>query len=94
MTGPAHPHQGAGEGAGWSPRKPKYDWRAFLTIEERDKLSEAWDAKQHWLALNKESAAITNRAIQRAKYAARPPLPPDARTRGALTKPAHNPKIK
>jgi hypothetical protein len=54
----------------WEPRKPKWDWRAFLTIEERDKLSEAWDAKQHWLALNRERAAITNRAIQLAKYAA------------------------
>jgi hypothetical protein len=62
----------------YAPRKPKWPWRDFLTVEERDKLSEAWDAKQHWLSLNKESAAIRNRAIQRAKYAARPTTPPAA----------------
>ena len=58
-------------GEPWTPRKGKWPWRDFLTLEERDKLSEAWDAKQHWLALNKERAAITNRAIQRAKYASK-----------------------
>lgn len=52
-------------------REPKWPWRDFLTLEERDRLSEASDAKRHWQELNKERAAITNRAIQRAKYAAR-----------------------
>lgn len=55
----------------WEPRKGKWPWRDFLTLEERDKLDEASDAKRHWQALNKERAAITNRAIQRAKYAAK-----------------------
>ena len=53
----------------WTPRKPKWSWRDFLTLEERDKLAEAADAKRHWQELNRERAAITNRAIQRAKYA-------------------------
>jgi hypothetical protein len=65
----------------YAPRKPKWDWRAFLTVEEADKLSEAWDAKQHWLALNRERAAITNRAIQRAKYAAQKDRAESARSR-------------
>lgn len=54
----------------WTHRTGKLPWRDFLTLEERDKLSEAADAKLHWLELNRERAAITNRAIQRAKYAA------------------------
>lgn len=52
-------------------RKPRWPWRDFLTLEERNKLAEASEAKRHWQELNKERAAITNRAIQRAKYAAR-----------------------
>ena len=58
----------------WERKGPpgkKLPWRDYLTIEEQDKLAEAWDAKQHWLALNKERAAIVNRAIHRAKYAAK-----------------------
>lgn len=60
---------------GYEPRKPKWPWRDFLTLEERDKLAEAAEAKRHWLELNRERAAITNRAIQRAKYAASRPAP-------------------
>lgn len=56
--------------AHWSPRKGKWPWRDFLTSEEVATLAAADDAKRAWLALNKERAAITNRAIQRAKYAA------------------------
>lgn len=52
-------------------RKPKWDWRAFLTAEEKTILVAADRAKAAWLKLNKERAGITNRAIQRAKYATR-----------------------
>ncbi len=52
-------------------RKPKWPWRDYLTAEERGILSQADGAKKAWLQLNKERAAITNRAIQRAKYHAR-----------------------
>lgn len=51
-------------------RKPKWDWRSFLTADERAVLAQADRAKREWLGLNKERAGITNRAIQRAKYAA------------------------
>jgi hypothetical protein len=51
-------------------RKPKWDWRSFLTPEEKSALARADKAKAAWLKLNKERASITNRAIQRAKYAA------------------------
>lgn len=49
-------------------RKPKWDWRAYLTAEELAVLAKADKAKADWLKLNKERAGITNRAIQRAKY--------------------------
>lgn len=52
-------------------RKPKWDWRSFLTSEEKAVLSAADKAKKAWLKLNKERASITNRAIQRAKYVAK-----------------------
>ena len=52
-------------------RKPKWDWRSFLTADERAVLAAADKAKKSWLKLNKERAGITNRAIQRAKYAAK-----------------------
>lgn len=51
-------------------RKPKWDWRSFLTAEELAILAAADRAKAAWLKLNRERAGITNRAIQRAKYAA------------------------
>lgn len=51
-------------------RKPKWDWRAYLTADELAVLERADKAKTAWLKLNKERAGITNRAIQRAKYAA------------------------
>ena len=51
-------------------RKPKWDWRAYLTADELVVLERADRAKAAWLKLNKERAGITNRAIQRAKYAA------------------------
>lgn len=54
----------------YKPREPKWDWRAFLTEEEQAILTKADAAKAEWLRLNKERAAITNRAIQRAKYSA------------------------
>lgn len=51
-------------------RKSKWDWRAYLTAEELAVLVASDKAKAAWLKLNKERAGITNRAIQRAKYAA------------------------
>ncbi|WLA80314.1 hypothetical protein [Bradyrhizobium elkanii] len=51
-------------------REPRWNWRAFLTAEERAILATADRAKAEWLNLNKERASITNRAIQRAKYEA------------------------
>jgi K+-sensing histidine kinase KdpD len=53
-------------------RKAKWDWRSHLTTEELATLDAADKAKARWLKLNKERAGITNRAIQRAKYAALP----------------------
>jgi hypothetical protein len=52
-------------------RKPKWPWRDFLTQAEINVIRRADDAKIRWLELNRERAAITNRAIQRAKHAAR-----------------------
>lgn len=49
-------------------RKPTWPWRDFLTDGERQVLEAADNAKAEWQRLNKERAAITNRAIQRAKY--------------------------
>ena len=54
----------------YSPCEPKWPWRDFLTNDERFTLGRADAAKEAWLLLNKERATITNRAIQRAKYAA------------------------
>jgi hypothetical protein len=55
----------------WKPKKPKWPWRKFLTEEERKILRAADAAKSEWTKLNRNRAGITNRAIQRAKYAAR-----------------------
>lgn len=54
-------------------RKPKWDWRLYLTAEEKAVLEKADRAKAVWLLLNKERAGITNRAIHRAKHAASRP---------------------
>ena len=54
----------------WKPKQPKWDWRKFLTVEEKQELEVADRARATWLALNKNRAGIQNRAIQRAKYAA------------------------
>lgn len=48
-------------------RKPKWNWRNFLTQDEKDALEKADRAKAEWLALNTSRAGIINRAIQRAK---------------------------
>jgi hypothetical protein len=53
---------------GFKPKKPKWPWRDFLTDDERRILESADAAKAEWKKLNAERAAITNRAIQRAKY--------------------------
>lgn len=54
----------------WQRRKPKWDWKNFLTVEEKQVLARADKAKKEWRRLNVERAMITNRAIQRAKYSA------------------------
>lgn len=54
----------------YKPRKPKWDWRAFLTSEEKAMLQKADEAKAAWQKLNQNRAGIANRALQRAKYAA------------------------
>lgn len=51
-------------------RKPKWDWREFLTADEKTILDAADKARAEWQKLNRQRAGITNRAIQRAKYAA------------------------
>lgn len=55
----------------WEPKQAKWQWRRYLTAKEKKTLERADAAKAKWLALNSERAAITNRAIQRAKYADR-----------------------
>lgn len=54
----------------WKPKASKWDWRKFLTVEERQELETADKARSAWLALNKNRAGIQNRAIHRAKHAA------------------------
>lgn len=59
---------------GWKPKGApgtKLPWRDFLTLGERERLLEIWDAKRHWQELNKGRAAIVNRAIHRAKEASK-----------------------
>lgn len=57
----------------WKRRKPKHDWRVYLTTEEAkrvgelDRIAQEIDAKRS--ALTRERYLITNRAIQRARYA-------------------------
>ncbi|WP_038367936.1 hypothetical protein [Bosea sp. UNC402CLCol] len=51
----------------FKPRTPKWPWRNFLTADEARILARADAAKSEWKRLNVERAAITNRAIQRAK---------------------------
>lgn len=51
-------------------RKPKWNWREFLTADEKAILDAADGARDAWQKLNRQRAGITNRAIQRAKYAA------------------------
>ncbi|MBN7804847.1 hypothetical protein JZX86_05650 [Agrobacterium rosae] len=52
-------------------KQAKWPWRDFLTKDERDTLMKATEAKALWEKLNVERASIQNRAIQRAKYAAK-----------------------
>lgn len=60
----------------WEKAGGKWPWRDFLTDEEREILAKADAAKAEWTRLNQARASITNRAIQRAKYAAtREPSP-------------------
>ncbi|MCA1457122.1 hypothetical protein I6F35_28605 [Bradyrhizobium sp. BRP22] len=51
--------------------QPKWDWRSYLTEEERETIEKADAAKREWQKLNNSRAGIINRTTQRAK-AARP----------------------
>jgi hypothetical protein len=51
----------------WKPKQPKWNWREFLTDEERQILRSVDAAKAEWMKLNRSRAGITNRAIQRAR---------------------------
>lgn len=55
----------------FSPRTPKWNWRDYLTDDEAEILAASDKAKAEWMKLNQQRAAIQNRAIQRARYAAR-----------------------
>lgn len=58
-------------------------WRDFLTDEERA-IIEAGDlAKQEWERHNAPRAGIVNRALQRARYAARANRPLDTEERAS-----------
>lgn len=54
--------------AAWEPRKKKWNWRAYLTDDERKIIAASDEAKAKWQALNKERLFIVNRAINRCKY--------------------------
>jgi hypothetical protein len=64
--------------SGWKPKKDKWNWRKFLTVEEVDiiKVSDAALAalEKQRANYNKKHGAtrqfIVNRAIHRAKYSA------------------------
>jgi hypothetical protein len=49
-----------------------WDWQSHLTARERAVVEAAAAAKRTWLELSRMRAVIVNRAIQRAKAAARP----------------------
>lgn len=60
-----------------SARRPApWPWRDYLTREERATLAKIDAAKKHWAMLNRERGLIVNRAIQRAKFAAKKPAKP------------------
>lgn len=52
-------------------RESKYDWRRFLTPDEKAVLEKADEAKARWLELNNSRRSIQNRATARAIYAVR-----------------------
>ena len=56
--------------AQYEKRGAKWPWRDYLTADEAEILRQANTAKTEWQRLNQARAGITNRAIQRAKYAA------------------------
>ncbi len=52
-------------------RQPKWPWRDHLTEEERQIIEAGDAAKAEWLRLSLPRQRIMNRALQRAKFAAR-----------------------
>lgn len=46
-------------------------WRTYLTADEKALIKAAERAKATWRVLSAERAKIVNRAIQRARYAAK-----------------------
>jgi hypothetical protein len=64
----------------WAPRGRKWPWYDFLTDDERAEVAiverDSWEAKRKLAAATAILNPIRNRAIQRAKYAARLPTTP------------------
>lgn len=52
----------------WAPKRPKHDWRAYLTKEEARLVARYDELEAERSALAAEMQTIRNRAIQRAKY--------------------------
>ena len=54
----------------WKPAKRKWDWRQYLTVEEKALVTRADKLSAELKALQGQKNLIMNRAIQRAKYEA------------------------
>ncbi len=55
----------------WKPRASKWNWRQFLTPEEKAIVAKVDKLDRELKALRGEKNLIMNRAIQRAKFEAR-----------------------
>ena len=54
----------------WKPPKRKWEWRKFLTADEKAVVDRADKLSAELKALQGQKVLIVNRAIQRAKYEA------------------------
>lgn len=55
----------------WKPRASKWNWRQYLTPEEKQFISKIDKLDKELRSLRGEKNMIMNRAIQRAKFEAR-----------------------
>ena len=55
----------------WKPRASKWNWRQYLTAEEKAVVAKVDKLDREIKALRGEKNLIMNRAIQRAKFEAR-----------------------